>query len=238
MKGQAIALFFSLAMFNPTSPICAATATATCEVTSVDFANGTISVQRGADCIADKVKFNDKTKFEYGDDNPVDSSKLVVAKTIELELPPSGTPASKITIRDTSDENPPGLTAGKELGDFPLDKIIASAHPSDPSDPFSRVEDDPDTRDGVLAMRMGANFTFSTGYCRVVSDPTHVQCDYAYSNTLANILVNLVKSNVAPLVLDQERSDGSTQTYIDRHNHVLVRFSNSPPTSKITVEVY
>jgi hypothetical protein len=235
MKGRAFALAFSLAMLIPNSPLCAATATATCKVDSVDFSAGTISVQRGNDCATDTVKFNDKTKFEFGDDNPVDSSKLVVAKTIELESPPPD-PAAKITIRSVSDEDPPKLT--NNLGDFPLKQIIDKVSNNNGSDRFIDVEDGPDTRDGVLEMRMGANFRFCTGYCRVIPDPTHVQCDYAYSDTLANILVNLVKSNVAPLVLDQELSDGSTQTYIDRDKRVLVRFSNSRPTSKITVEVY
>jgi hypothetical protein len=242
MKGQTLALAFSLAMLTPNSPLHAAKATATCKVNSVDFSASTISVDNA--CGVGVVTFDNKTKFEFGDENPVDSSKLVVAKTIEPELPSADSPASKITIRDTCDGNPPSLT--QNLGKFPLDQIISSVISNTGPDRFSAVEDDADTRDGVLARRMGASFTFSTGYCRVIPDPTHVQCDYAYSNTLANILVDLVKKSVASsvlpkgaaLTLDQERSDGSTQTYIDRDKKVLVRFSNSPPTSKITVEVY
>jgi hypothetical protein len=238
MKGQALALLFSLAMFNPSSPLCAATATATCKVLSIDFSTGTISLDKGNDCPADKVNFNKDTKFEFGPDNPVDSSKLVVAKTIEFECPITPGPATKITIRDTSDEYPPLLTVGKELGDFPLDKVVASVNPSDRSDPFSSVEDDADTRDGVLTMRLKQGFTFSTGYCRVIPYAKNVQCDYEYSNTLASILVGLVGNIAAKLKLEKQAPDASTQTYIDPKNRVLVRLLLYRPTFSMVVQVY
>jgi hypothetical protein len=211
-------------------------------VTEVDVKNTTILLASGNACGLGQVKFDDHTRFEYGHHNPVDSSQLVVAKTIELKCPAPKVAARKITIRSVSDEHPPKLT--NNLGDFPLDQIIGSVISNTGRDRFSAVEGPPDTRDGVLITTLTP--AFSTGFCRVIPDPTHVQCDYAYSNTLANILLRLVNASVeavnaakvGSLTLDQERSDASTQTFIDRTHRVLVRFSNSPPTTTITVEVY
>jgi hypothetical protein len=240
MKGQAGAVILSVAMLIPNSLLGAARATATAEVRSVDFSSGTISLDGGHGCGATlpaMVHFDHHTRFEYGQDNPVDSSKLVVAKTIELECPVPAGVVRKITIRDISDEDPPCLTKGMELGDFPLDQIITLVSGSQGPDRFSDVEEGPAPKDGVHFMKLKLKLTFSTGNCRINPDPEQVQCDYEYSNTLSKILQILVGQVARQLKLEKQAPGARTQTYTDSVDGVLVDLKDQPPVSFLVVRM-
>ena len=180
------------------------------------------------------VHFDVHTRFESGPDNPVDSSKLVVAKTIVLECPVPDGAARKITIRDTSDEDPPTLTKGKELGDFPLGEIITLVGGNHGPDRFSDVEGGPAPKDGVHFTEL--NKTFSTGNCRINPYPKQVQCDYEYSNTLSKILQDVVGKIAVQLKLEKQTPGAKTQRYIDRDHGVLVDLVDQPPVSFLVVK--
>jgi hypothetical protein len=208
-----------------------------------DARSGTISIDEVKHCGATRTgsfTFRDDTKFEYGHDNPVDSSKLVVATRIEFKCWELNAIASKITIIETGDT--PGaalprlLPNGAELGNFPLDTIIGRVAGNHSSDRFDGVAG----AFGADAQRLKVDLLFGTGDCRVNLIPRQLQCDYANSARLSGLLAEKVReaAKVQMGLEPLDRSDGSTTTYIDRGNRVLVRVSNLERRSTITVETY
>ena len=263
MKSHTTPLTFILAAIVFCVPLRSQPRTGIGWVKSVDFAEQTITLRKASGCGFPyssqyykytfrrkrdfTLKFARNTQFEYGAGNRVNSSILVIADRIEFDCPQAldyGGRRSrdeditrKIVLTqvppDDPDDRRPRLPSN--LGKFPLFDLLRSVNNIVR---YRGVDDGPEADNGIIVRRLARPFRFDTGDCRIVNDPEHIQCDFAYSDTLSNRLVRLFDQAVQGLVPEPRLSQVSALSYVDPVNRVRVRFWDAPPVSIITVEVF